>query len=83
MIRLGSNSQTRAKILKEHNIDFIQNGGNFDENLVYINGFEVLEREGEVLAQDTENKLYEVRDIEKNWILIIPFEDAGEIKEVI
>jgi septum formation protein len=34
MIRLGSNSQTRAKILKEHNIDFIQNGGSFDENSI-------------------------------------------------
>jgi septum formation protein len=34
MIRLGSNSKTRAKILKAHNIDFIQNGGNFDENSI-------------------------------------------------
>ena len=34
MIRLGSNSPTRVKILKEHNIDFIQNGGNFDEDSI-------------------------------------------------
>ena len=34
MIRLGSNSQTRAKILQEHNIEFIQNGGNFDEDSI-------------------------------------------------
>mgnify|MGYP001397718253 CR=1 FL=1 len=34
MIRLGSNSPTRAKILKEHGIKFIQNGGNFDEDLI-------------------------------------------------
>ncbi len=34
MIRLGSNSVTRAKILKEHGIDFIQNGGNFDEDSI-------------------------------------------------
>ena len=34
MIRLGSNSPTRAKILKEHNINFIQNGGNFDEDSI-------------------------------------------------
>ncbi|PLY04815.1 MAG: septum formation inhibitor Maf [Arcobacter sp.] len=34
MIRLGSNSPTRAKILKEHNIDFIQNGGTFDEDSI-------------------------------------------------
>lgn len=32
MIRLGSNSPTRAKILKAFNIDFIQNGGNFNED---------------------------------------------------
>jgi len=34
VIRLGSNSETRAKILKEHNIDFVQNGGNFDEDSI-------------------------------------------------
>jgi septum formation protein len=34
LIRLGSNSVTRAKILKEHGIDFIQNGGTFDEDSI-------------------------------------------------
>ena len=34
MIRLGSNSETRAKILKAFNINFIQNGGNFDEDSI-------------------------------------------------
>jgi septum formation protein len=34
MIRLGSNSPTRAKILKTNNIEFIQNGGNFDEDSI-------------------------------------------------
>ncbi len=34
MIRLGSNSPTRAKILEEHTINFIQNGGNFDEDTI-------------------------------------------------
>jgi len=34
MIRLGSNSPTRAKILKDHNIKFIQNGGVFNEDLI-------------------------------------------------
>lgn len=34
MIRLGSNSPTRAKILTAHNIDFIQNGGSFDEDAI-------------------------------------------------
>lgn len=32
LIRLGSNSQTRALLLKEHGIEFIQQGGNFDED---------------------------------------------------
>jgi septum formation protein len=31
MLRLGSNSKTRAKILQNHNITFIQNGGTFNE----------------------------------------------------
>ena len=34
MIRLGSNSPTRAKILTSHNIDFIQQGGSFDEDSI-------------------------------------------------
>ncbi len=34
MIRLGSNSPTRAKILKDNDIDFIQCGGNFDEDSI-------------------------------------------------
>ncbi|MEA2017108.1 MAG: septum formation inhibitor Maf [Campylobacterota bacterium] len=34
MIRLGSNSTTRALLLKQHNIDFVQQGGNFDEEQI-------------------------------------------------
>ena len=34
MIRLGSNSPTRALILTNHKIDFIQNGGDFDEDSI-------------------------------------------------
>ena len=34
MIRLGSNSQTRALILKQNNIEFIQQGGSFDEEQI-------------------------------------------------
>lgn len=34
MIRLGSNSPTRALLLKNHGIDFIQNGGDFDEDSI-------------------------------------------------
>lgn len=34
MLRLGSNSPTRALILKNFGIDFVQNGGNFDEDSI-------------------------------------------------
>lgn len=34
MIRLGSNSPTRALILNNFNIPFIQNGGDFDEDAI-------------------------------------------------
>ncbi len=34
MIRLGSNSPTRALILNNFGIDFIQNGGDFDEDSI-------------------------------------------------
>jgi septum formation protein len=34
MIRLGSNSETRAKILNEHNIEFVQTGSDYDEDKI-------------------------------------------------
>jgi septum formation protein len=34
LIRLGSNSATRALILKSFGIEFIQNGGDFDEDSI-------------------------------------------------
>ena len=34
MVRLGSKSQTRALILKNHDVSFVQNGGNFDEESI-------------------------------------------------
>ena len=34
MIRLGSNSPTRALILKDFEVDFIQSGGSFDEDSI-------------------------------------------------
>ena len=34
MIRLGSNSPTRSLLLKNFGIDFIQNGGDFDEDSI-------------------------------------------------
>ena len=34
MIRLGSSSATRALILKQNNIDFVQQGGSFDEDKI-------------------------------------------------
>ena len=34
MIRLGSKSPTRALILQNYGIDFIQNGGDFDEDSI-------------------------------------------------
>ncbi len=34
MIRLGSNSPTRAQLLKTFDVDFIQNGGFFDEDSI-------------------------------------------------
>ena len=37
MIRLGSNSKTRALILDNFKIDFIQNGGIFDEDSIKTN----------------------------------------------
>jgi len=36
LIRLGSNSQTRALLLRQHEIEFIQNGGDFDEDSITI-----------------------------------------------
>ena len=61
---------------------FDRPGGMYSLTDLPVAGFKVLERECEVLTQDSKQKLYEVRDIEKNWTLVVPFEDIGDIEEV-
>jgi len=57
-------------------------GGMYSMADLPIAGFKVLERKCEVLTQDSKQELYEVRDIEKNWTIVVPFQDVGDIEEV-
>ena len=61
---------------------FGRSGGMYIMADLLIAGFKVLERECEVLTQDSKQELYEVRDIEKNWTIVVPFQDVGDIEEV-
>ena len=36
----------------------------------------MLERTGTLLRQDSEKKLYELRDDKNNWTLVVPFSDV-------
>ena len=39
-------------------------------------GYKVLERTGTLKKRDTEKELYELKDNEKNWKLVVPFADV-------
>ena len=39
-------------------------------------GYKVLERIGTLKKRDSAKKLYELQDMEKNWTLVVPFEDV-------
>ena len=41
-----------------------------------VAGYKVLERIGTLQKRDTEKELYELKDNEKNWKLVVPFADV-------
>ena len=41
-----------------------------------VAGYKVLERIGTLQKRDTEKELYELKDDEKNWTLVVPFADV-------
>ena len=41
-----------------------------------VAGYKVLERIGALKKRDTEKELYELKDDEKNWKLVVPFADV-------
>lgn len=41
-----------------------------------VAGYKILERTGTLLKQDSKKKLYELKDDENNWTLVVPFADV-------
>tara|TARA_S200000501_G_scaffold108087_1_gene101442 strand:+ start:428 stop:643 length:216 start_codon:yes stop_codon:yes gene_type:complete len=39
-------------------------------------GYKILERTGTLLKQDSKKELYELKDNENNWTLVVPFADV-------
>ena len=39
-------------------------------------GYKVLERTGTLKKRDSKKELYELKDDEKNWTLVVPFADV-------
>ena len=39
-------------------------------------GYKVLERVGTLKKRDSAKELYELQDMEKNWTLVVPFDDV-------
>ena len=42
-------------------------------------GYKILERTGTLLKQDSKKELYELKDNENNWTLVVPFADVEVI----
>ena len=67
--------------------EFGRPGGMYSLADLPVVGYKILERVGTLKKRDTAKKLYELQDIEKNWTLVVPFEDVeiitSPLKEVI
>tara|TARA_B100000927_G_C16377889_1_gene434217 strand:- start:399 stop:638 length:240 start_codon:yes stop_codon:yes gene_type:complete len=67
--------------------EFGRPGGMYSLADLPVVGYKILERVGTLKKRDSAKKLYELQDIEKNWTLVVPFEDVeiitSPLKEVI
>ena len=67
--------------------EFGRPGGMYSLVDLPVVGYKILERVGTLKKRDTAKKLYELQDMEKNWTLVVPFEDVeiitSPLKEVI
>ena len=46
---------------------------------VPVVGYKILERTGTLLKQDSKKELYELKDDENNWTLVVPWKDVEVI----
>tara|TARA_B100000609_G_C16798301_1_gene224913 strand:- start:132 stop:371 length:240 start_codon:yes stop_codon:yes gene_type:complete len=56
--------------------EFGRPGGMYSLADLPVVGYKILERVGTLKKRDTAKKLYELQDMEKNWTLVVPFEDV-------
>ena len=56
--------------------EFARPGGFYSLADLPVYGYKMLERTGTLLRQDSEKKLYELRDDKNNWTLVVPFSDV-------
>ena len=56
--------------------EFGRPGGMYSLADLPVVGYKILERVGTLKKRDTAKELYELQDIEKNWTLVVPFEDV-------
>ena len=67
--------------------EFGRPGGMYSLADLPVVGYKILERVGTLKKRDSVKELYELQDMEKNWTLVVPFEDVeiitSPLKEVI
>jgi len=56
--------------------EFGRPGGMYSLADLPVVGYKILERTGKLLKQDSKKELYELKDDEKNWKLVVPFADV-------
>jgi len=56
--------------------EFGRPGGMYSLADLPVVGYKILERVGTLKKRDSAKKLYELQDIEKNWTLVVPFDDV-------
>ena len=56
--------------------EFGRPGGMYSLADLPVVGYKILERVGTLKKRDTVKELYELKDNEKNWTLVVPFSDV-------
>lgn len=56
--------------------EFGRPGGFYSLADLPVYGYKILERTGTLLRQDSEKKLYELKDDEKNFKVVVPWADV-------
>ena len=83
--------EQQVKVMQDHPCTFSYKfpvdewnriGGLYSLADVPVVGHKVFERQGKIMSQDSKQGLYEIKDTEKGWPLVVPVSDVTLEKKI-